>query len=339
MYSKIVNTARELLKDRKFTRTFYFITLAAALLILVLVIKGPEQKGSLLSDESGNIVGIKRRSMTTSERYDVKLKVQDEEEVNTRDLTITLRAIENIKEEDQDQETKDVISRDAEISAEIDNMLSELEYSDETVIKLPAELPDGTPVTWSAGKETDRSGIAVIPVIYFVLVVILIKSRLDSGKDEESAVRKEIMRSLPRFCNQLFLMMNAGMILSDAFERICLSYSSYGEDNMNTFERDLTDICSQNADHRVSTASLISEYASRHNVKELVRIAAILTENEKRGSDVVENLSRESRFLWDERKIIARESGKMIDTRMSWPLALLLMILIVITMAPALMNI
>ena len=73
-------------------------------------------------------------------------------------------------------------------------------------------------------------------------------------------------------------------------------------------------------------------------MKELIRIATILSENEKRGSDVIESLSRESKYLWDDRKIIARESGKMIDTRMSWPLALLLILLIVITMAPAMLN-
>ena len=83
---------------------------------------------------------------------------------------------------------------------------------------------------------------------------------------------------------------------------------------------------------------LFRDYAAKHNVKEMIRIATILTENEKRGSDVIESLSRESKYLWDERKIVARESGKMIDTKMSWPLGLLLILLIVITMAPALLS-
>ena len=133
-------------------------------------------------------------------------------------------------------------------------------------------------------------------------------------------------------------MMNAGMILSDAVERICESYKSYGEDNMSVFERELTELISENDGHRISTATLINEYASRHNVKELVRIATILTENERRGSDVIESLSRESRYLWDDRKIVARESGRMIDMKMSWPLGMLLILLIVITMAPALLS-
>ena len=68
-------------------------------------------------------------------------------------------------------------------------------------------------------------------------------------------------------------------------------------------------------------------------------ISDYIIENEKRGSDVIESLERESRYLWDERKTVARECGKSIDTKMSYPLGLLLILLIVITMAPALMNI
>ena len=88
----------------------------------------------------------------------------------------------------------------------------------------------------------------------------------------------------------------------------------------------------------MSTASILNEFAVKNDVKELIRIATILTENEKRGSDVIESLSRESRYLWDERKTVARERGKMIDTKMSYPLGILLILLIIITMAPAMLS-
>jgi len=174
--------------------------------------------------------------------------------------------------------------------------------------------------------------------VYFVFIALLFKSRFDeSGQDGEKE-RKAILRGLPRFCNQLWLMMNAGMILSDAFEQIKLSYEAYGSENRGFFEEKLVEIAEENGDHRKSTAVVISEFAEKYNVKELIRIATILVENERRGSDVIENLSRESRYLWDDRKIVAREYGKMIDTKMAYPLGLLLILLIVITMAPALLG-
>ena len=81
----------------------------------------------------------------------------------------------------------------------------------------------------------------------------------------------------------------------------------------------------------------LNNYAGLHNAKEMLRISTILLENERRGSDVVESLSRESRFLWESRKIVAEEKGKSIDTKMAGPLAILLILLIVITMAPAML--
>jgi type II secretory pathway component PulF len=165
----------------------------------------------------------------------------------------------------------------------------------------------------------------------------MILSRLrddDNGKAE----RMSILRGLPRFCNQLFLMMNAGLILSDAFDTITGSYAGFESGDLSFFEKELAGLSEATDHHRISTAEVINEYAVKHDVKELIRIATILTENEKRGSDVIESLERESRYLWDERKVVARECGKMIDTKMSYPLGLLLIVLIVVTMAPALLN-
>ena len=333
---RIRRIPEELKKDPRILRQIYAVTLAAALLILVMVIKGPEEQGRLITDRNGNLVSISRRSMSSNEIYDVTVNVGSGSDAVRKDVTIALRGVSSGGAASSKADGKDI--RAAEIDAEIDRMLTELEYSEDESVKLPSSLSDGTPVRWSARKQEDRTGIALIPFIYIAVVIAVIKSSLDKRTDGEAAARREIMKGLPRFCNQLFLMMNAGMILSDAVERICDSYRGYGEENMSVFERELSELIAENDGHRISTATLINEYASRHNVKELVRIATILTENERRGSDVIESLSRESSYLWDDRKIVARESGRMIDMKMSWPLGMLLILLIVITMAPALLS-
>jgi type II secretory pathway component PulF len=187
------------------------------------------------------------------------------------------------------------------------------------------------------GREQDAGpAVVIIPLMYLVLVALMTFNSLKGDKKSE-VERNTIMRGLPRFCNQLYLMMNAGLILSDAFDTISTGCESNIE--RSTFENDLISLREATDGHRISTAQVISDYAVKHDVKEMIRIAAILTENEKRGSDVIESLERESRYLWDERKTVARECGKAIDTKMSYPLGLLLIVLIVITMAPALMNI
>ena len=325
---------KELLHNRKLMSGIYALTLVTALLILALVIKGPEESGKLIVDSNGNVTGIHRNSLKRTERYDLSLAINDERETIQRNVTLVLQAIS-----DERSGTPNLAedNREAEIEAEIDNLISEIEYSKGKKIRLPSKLHDGTSIMWT-GTERKAGALALmIPLVYMVLVVIMV---LDAAKEDktEAEERKAILRGLPRFCNQLYLMMNAGLILSDAFDTITGSYLIRKEQGMSSFERDLASLREETCEHRISTAHVINEYAVKHDVKELIRISAILSENEKRGSDVIESLARESRYLWDERKIVARESGKAIDTKMSYPLGLLLIVLIVITIAPALLN-
>ena len=325
---------KELLHNRKLMSGIYAVTMVTALLILALVIKGPEESGKFIVDSNGNVTGIHRNSLKRTERYDLSLAINDEKETIQRNVTLVLQACsgegEGIIHSAED-------NRESEIEAEVDNLISEIEYSKGKKIRLPLKLHDGTPIKWK-GTERKAGPVAIlIPLVYVMLVVIM---TIDAAKEDETEAedRKAILRGLPRFCNQLYLMMNAGLILSDAFDTITGSYVGRKEQSLSSFERDLAGLREETCGHRISTAHVINEYAVKHDVKEMIRISAILSENEKRGSDVVESLERESRYLWDERKIVARESGKAIDTKMSYPLGLLLIVLIVITIAPALLN-
>ena len=325
---------RKLKEDTKLMSGIYMLSLITALLILAVTVKGPDKTGSLVVEKNGSVTGINRESLAKAERYDLLIEVLDEEQPVERNVDLMLQA----KQNSSTIRISDADDREAAINAGIDAVISEVEYSKKKKITLPAALPDGTKIIWRIRDDAeDGRTILVIIVMYISLAAVMTASRLRGDKAEGES-RKSIMKGLPRFCNQLFLMMNAGLILSDAFDTITASYSEYGDDELSSFEKGLAELREATDGHRVSTAHVINEYAIKHDVKELIRISAILTENEKRGSDVIDSLSRESRYLWDERKIVARESGKMIDTKMSYPLGLLLILLIVITMAPALLN-
>ena len=96
----------------------------------------------------------------------------------------------------------------------------------------------------------------IIAAVYTGLIVLMIAG---SGGRDRSAdqMRKSILRGLPRFCNQLFLMMNAGLILSDAFDTISAGYEDSGA--CSPFEKDLIELREATEGHRVSTAQVINE--------------------------------------------------------------------------------
>lgn len=329
---KIREYYEEIRSDKEVKKRIVLVSILMLIFILALILKPSDFTGKYITNERGNVIGIQRGSLKKSEQYKLKLSVINGEDVSERDVEINKQA--NNKGNSA-QVKKD--NKEADREAEIDGIITDIELSKHRVIKFPIKLSDGSRLVWQMEKKNYASFL-YIPLVYLLLIFLIIKSKLDEGKNTDSSHRKEIIRSLPRFTNQLLLMLNAGMILSDALDIIAKSYKLVKPENRGFFENEVINVANVNEDHRVSTATLINEWASQHNVKELLRISTILTENEKRGSDVIDNLSRESRYLWDDRKIIARESGKMIDTKMSYPMGLLLLLLIVITMAPAMFN-
>lgn len=327
--SEIIKLIRE---DEKVKKRVILVTVLAIVFALALFLKPSDFKGKYITNKTGNVIGIQRGSLKSQEKYNLKLSVISDGEKSERSLVINKQA----SNKGANNESKEN-NAEAERENEINSIITDIEMSDKKVIKFPAKLSDGTILIWNVERESGSKYLA-IPFVYLLLILLVVKGSNSNEKNEEDDKRKDIVKCLPRFTNQLLLMMNAGMILSDAFEKISNSYKLIHKEERGYFESELVEIAEKNKDHRVSTAVLINEWANKHNVKELMRISTILTENERRGSNVIDNLSRESKYLWDDRKIIARESGKMIDTKMSYPMGLLLLLLIVITMAPALLN-
>ena len=134
---------KELLHNKKLMSGIYAVTLVTALLILALVIKGPEESGKLIVDSNGNVIGINRNSLKRSERYDLSLVIDDEKETIQRNVTLVLQSNAGEKKGRVFTSGND---REAEIEAEVDSLISEIEYSKEKKIRLPSKLHDGTSI-------------------------------------------------------------------------------------------------------------------------------------------------------------------------------------------------
>ena len=75
-----------------------------------------------------------------------------------------------------------------------------------------------------------------------------------------------------------------------------------------------------------------SGFVSRHFLN-------YLYENKNRGTELFDSLSELAEDLWEERKRLCMEKIKKSELKMSFPLAIMLISLILMTSAPALMQI
>ncbi len=333
MKERIGNYLNTIRSDEQLVRRMYLVTLVFALFLASLTIKGGLESGKYIVNKNGSVVGIERRSLSSYEEYPLKVTIRSSGDTVEKDVIISKRSV---KEESTSEKTSTAKEERQTREAELNQLLSEIEASSEKQISLPTELSDGSQITWQKGERWQGERTAFL-LLYIVLIGILLYGKFGRKGKQPEKERESLLRGLPRFVNQLVMMLHAGVILSDSFDRICQSYEMIPSSSRSYFESEMVSLYELNLDHQVGTAMILNNYAGLHNAKEMLRISTILLENERRGSDVVESLSRESRFLWESRKIVAEEKGKSIDTKMAGPLAILLILLIVITMAPAML--
>ena len=157
--------------------------------------------------------------------------------------------------------------------------------------------------------------------------------------DEKKTVKKqkeEIIMALPGFINQLLLLMNSGTAVKDAFCRIAGSYTVLPEARKNSFTEAVCSIYDNSCKTGENVIAGFYCYSRLSGVKEL---ANILMENRDKGTDLWEKLAEQSDALWAERKRLALEKIRLAESKMSFPLGILLIALIIITAAPAMLQI
>ena len=158
-------------------------------------------------------------------------------------------------------------------------------------------------------------------------------------KKELEKKRDEIIKTVPGFINQLLLLLNSGIVLNDAFCQIAESYGSLPPERKNYFTTQVHNIYLSGMKNGENVIVGFYKFSRLSNVKELTRIANILIENQNKGSDLWEKLADQGEFLWAERKRTALNKIRLAESKMSFPLGIMLIALIIITAAPAMLQI
>lgn len=148
-------------------------------------------------------------------------------------------------------------------------------------------------------------------------------------KDKEA-----IVSALPELMDRVILLLSAGMYIEGIMEKIAKDGG-----NENILFGKITELLTKSKESNKSIIYELSEYSVRTGIRELIRFANILENNFHKGSDLVDKLEAEGALLWSGRRKIAEEHAKKAETKLSFPLMLLLLSLITITSAPMLMSI
>ena len=320
--------SRDVLERKNQMLKTYLIVICLSFLLLLAFTVSVTIDRQALETRNGRVIAIERDDNTVS-TFDLKAFVDGREE----DIHLS------IGPKDEDGETEEINEEE-----EIENEVSISQLLDEAVrkiegdpaknrISLPEFLSDGRSVTFGIKRD--------FTWIYFIIITLGIlywvyRSRFSKLVKEEKESQESVIMELPQFINKLTLLLGGGIVLSDAMGRIITEYVEI-DDEENYFYMRLADIKRVVDGTNGSFEKEISKFAMDTGINEFIRVANVLSDSIEKGSGLVEKLDAESKFLWFSRKKKAEEKGKVADTKMTLPLVMILLSLVILTMAPAML--
>lgn len=273
----------------------------------------------------------KVKAIVPGDRTSIGLKVKGTKgsETVTEDVRINFRKEKEEADVGADQEGSKV---KADINAVALN-LGQKENLIRGKIVLPEKLKDGTRLEWQQERSWSwLAGFLVFPM----LVYGGYRGEKGKRKKAEDKLRDDFTKSLPAFSNEIILLLESGHVFHDAFMKIADSYSRYEEKDF--FRETVVSIRDQAEKSNREIVEIMKEESLKLRNRNFIRLTAIIEDSHYKGTALIEKMRAEGDLLWNERKNRAIEKGKMTETRLTGPMALLLLILITITIAPAVLK-
>ncbi|MCI9597082.1 MAG: type II secretion system F family protein [Firmicutes bacterium] len=309
---------------------------AGVLLMAIFMSLLPSAGGynGLDTNKKGEITRIIRPSQEQG-----ALSFRTEVEVDTENGTITKQydIIIQPKGNGQSQQAQILPAQREEetIENQLRGLISKMNAdTSKSKIFLPKELGKGQKLTW---KQAEESGLVLYSAAALATGLLLYKTRFYRVERAERQARESIIRELPEFINKIALLLNAGSVLNTAFTKIMEDHGKSGR-KQSYFYQQMEQISRSVAEANGSLHDELRSFAKRSGVKELMRITNMISDNISKGADLSDKLKKENEMLWFSRKQNAEEKGRLAETKMTMPLVILLMVLILITIAPAMMK-
>jgi tight adherence protein C len=170
------------------------------------------------------------------------------------------------------------------------------------------------------------------PIMVLVLLGVLFFA-LDQELTKKIEKRKlSIQRDFPDFLNKLTLLLNAGMTVPAAWERIIR------ENKKNTPLYHQADLVVEEIKNGKTQAHAFEDFARNCRVFEITKFVSILIQNLRKGNgEMVLTLQGMAGECWELRKHVAKRLGEEASTKLLFPMIFNFLVIVVIVAMPALM--
>lgn len=180
------------------------------------------------------------------------------------------------------------------------------------------------------GDRQNGAMLSVAAVAAAFAVPFLVDTSLKEAIEKR---RRSIQMEFPEFVNKLTLLVNAGMTISKAWEKI-INENRKAHILYEEMRYALMEIKAGKPE-----AVAYEEFARRCRVKEVTKFVSVIVMNLKRGgAEVVPVLKAQGDECWEMRKNAARQLGEEASTKILIPLMIMFMGIVLIVSTPAVLS-
>ncbi len=146
--------------------------------------------------------------------------------------------------------------------------------------------------------------------------------------------RTEIRLGFPDFLNSLTLLVNAGLTVVRAWEKV----SSNKQDDNNALYRELNLVISE-INSGIPESKAYENFAKRCRTPEITRSVSVILQNLRKGSsEIVSVLRVQANECWEMRKSVAKKLGEEASSKLLFPMMLIFISILLIVLTPAVLS-
>lgn len=330
----------EILSEKNNRKILMISTMLVLLILIFELVNVFVYQPNWIISEDGKKVGVQRsdgnknlpmmvevKNKSGVKSYPIDIKVSGNKNFKNKENNNSKAARNKRKDKDFDKEEH--LRIDLGIRRELKNE----DRKNKKIYMFPKQLQDGDRLIWTVDKkEMIPKALFLFPIIP---VGIVVYSESEKRKMEINRINS-IRWSIPSFTHQVVLYMNSGLITSDIMTKLFVRYSE--SDKRNYLEEMVISACKNSEIMHMESIAVLQKYADESSVSEFMRIIAIISDGQIKGVDIRNKLENESKILWHDRKKTAEERGHVAESKLAVPLSILLLVLMLITAAPAMME-
>lgn len=178
--------------------------------------------------------------------------------------------------------------------------------------------------------STDGVALSLAAALSPMILPFLTDATLDGQVKER---RLSIQMEFPEFVSKLTLLVNAGMTISRAWEKII------NENKKDHILYEEMQYASAEIKAGRPEAVAYEQFARRCHVKEVTKFVSVIVMNLRRGgAEVVPVLREQGNECWEMRKNAARELGEQASTKILIPMMIMFLGIVLIVATPAVLS-